>query len=164
MEVEKQDFIDLDLLAQRLELIIDKFGKTNKEFSDKSGLSPTKISNVLNHKAKLSIDDINELVRNCSDLMPSPEWFLLGRDTSSPNHSPMLFQEEDKNYSYLVTRIEELVERNNSLKIENEELNKSLKALEKTKKEIDKEIVEIKVYYKNNSFETYLLEDKDSDY
>ncbi len=161
-EDRKKDYIDLAMLSQRLREILEKFGGTAKEFSEKSKLSEAKISKVVNNKGYLSIDDINDIIRNCPDLMPNPEWFLFGYETLDFQETRLNFEEKQQNDSYLIKRLEELVSVNNSLKVENDGLKASLKALEKEKhKKIEKEITEIKVYYKNNSFETYLLENED---
>ncbi len=162
MNENRRDYIDLEMLGQRLNDILEKFRGTAKEFSEKSELSEAKISKVINRKGNLNIDDINAIVRNCSDLMPSPEWFLFGDKAQLYQENCFDFNEKKQNESYLIKRLEELVARNNTLSIENQELKASLKTLEKEKvKKLGKEISEIKVYYTNNSFETYLLEDHD---
>ncbi len=164
MNMEGKDYIDLEMLGQRFNEILEKFEGTAKQFSEKSTLSEAKISKVFNKKGYLSIDDINAVIRNCSELMPSPEWFLFGDRIASANYQDKLFDLDNKvqNETYLIKRLEELATSNANLKAENEQLKANLKALEKEKiKKPEKEITEIKVYYKNNSFETYLLESND---
>lgn len=157
MEEAKKDFIDLEAITQRLLIIRGEFDGNDKEFSEKTGISRTRLSDIRNNKATLSLNDVNEVIRRCPDLISSAERFVFGRSLSPISENEelkYLNKQEESKQIYLMEQVKTLTEENTILKIEKQNLENKLREGENSPT-MTKKISEIKVYYTNNSFETY---------
>ncbi len=168
MGEQKKEFIDLNAITERLLIVFNKFGGTAKEFTDLAQISASRFSEVKNGKSTIRVAEVNAVIRNCSDFMDSPKWFVFGAEDLQPESNLFSINSKEERFeenNHLLKRLEESFEKNAALKARNDQLEAEVKALRSKEQCSLKEITEIKVYYKNNSFETYLLETiKDEDY
>ncbi len=151
------DFIDCKAISRRVLEVFEESGLPAKAFSEQSKVSETKMSHLRNTDKALTINDINNVIRNCSELIPSPEWLIFGDRMEGLQYMNETFaqkKEENTDNSFLINRLEELSKKNQSLEDKLASLQEYVESLEQA----GKEVREIMVIYKNNTCAKYIKE------
>lgn len=140
------DFIDTKAIAGRIQDFLAENGCTAKEFATRCELPPSTLSQILNEKARINVENINKIVQHMPEI--DPMWLVLGhtagRLADLPQLSSQTSGESDQRYAVLYKRLEEQAAEITRLRLSNEELKKS---------DIDR----IVIYRKDSRFATYTI-------
>lgn len=139
-----EEFINLTDIAIRIKEIQERSGLNAAEFCKRTDLSTSSFSQIISGKQKVNVDTINKMVLYWGEEY-NPMWLLFGEVRDTPISASTREQDSSPSDSALAG---ELIR-------QAEEIGRLKEALSNSK---PKEIKRITVFYTDNSFANYKLE------
>ncbi|KGN67175.1 helix-turn-helix domain-containing protein [Porphyromonas sp. COT-239 OH1446] len=148
------DFINLAEISKRIRELQDMSGMTAKDFSAKTEIPASTLSQINNGKILPSVDNINKIIDKWSDLM-SPTYLLFGiRDEGLSNRASLASSEGAQSSDLFSSHGQD--DRLREVLIgQAEEIGRLKEQIEASR---PKEISHITVFYTDSSFATFSLE------
>ncbi len=131
--------IDNGAIRNRLKTMIERIGIGNTNFATKADITPSVISNIMNGKSNITLDTLNKVLTAYPDW--NRDWLLFGEGAHS---APKYPQDFDVQPTIDIEAIR-LIASESAQQVMNQ-LNRD---------STTKEIIEIRVFYSDGSYETF---------
>lgn len=156
--IKMTDYLNLQEIAKRIKELQEKSGMTAKDFSAETEIPASTLSQINNGKIPPSVENINKIIAKWSHLI-SPSWLLFGVEEQA--HSPNSIGSASVATGELeLFRADQGADNRlrDTLVAQAEEIGRLKATIESNK---PKEIAHITVFYTDNSFATFSLNESE---